>query len=321
MAQLSWAQLVRRRASAASVDYEPAGPDSAARAGVVGVRKTRDSSCPPTARSSRCLSHPDPPVRRVARRAHRDTGFMPVATAPRSATELTASRIQEIVTLRNRPGHRFLPTVERELDSVMRGLAAKLPGANRGVCVIAEMPGPAGLPDLLAVPVTPQLKTRVNYDCPPLLVWADVRLVAEASVRRPISLKILAKRLESTEPLIRRRLPRLVKMGALLEVSAGQYVRPNELHPVGRLYAIEAKVDDWSAGLGQALRYGSWADASATVLSRLPRDHSRAIAQAIDLGVGLALGPRWLVRPRVRQLAAARRLWASEHVVAALRTV
>jgi hypothetical protein len=91
-----------------------------------------------------------------------------------------------------------------------------------------------------------------------------------------------------------------------------------ELQPVGRLYALEAKVNNWSAGLGQAARYGSWADASAAVLGQLPRDPSRAVAQAAELGLGLALRARWLVRPRLRRLDLAQRLWASEFVIAAL---
>lgn len=228
------------------------------------------------------------------------------------------SRVQESTSRRDRPGRRFMPTAERELDPDLRDLAARLPGAGRGVTVIAEMPGPAGLPDLVAVPMTPRLATRLEYACPPLLSWGDVRLAAAASPRQALSASALSRRLEADERSVRRRIARLIGCGALVETASGCVLRAPEIQPVGRIYALEAKVDDWSGGLGQALRYGAWADASATVVRRLPRDRSRAMAQAADLGLGLALGARWLVRPRVRRLELARRLWASEHVIAAL---
>lgn len=184
--------------------------------------------------------------------------------------------------------------------------------------MIAEMPAPAGLPDLVAIPITPRLFERMSFSHPPLLAWNDARLVAGCSTTRPMSISSVARRLEVDEVSNRRRVRRLVRSGALVEDGASRIVKAAELQPVGRLYALEAKVNDWSGGLGQALRYGSWADASAVVLAQLPRDHSHIVDQASQLGLGLALGRRWLVRPRVRRLSAAHRLWASEFVIAAL---
>lgn len=243
---------------------------------------------------------------------------MSVLAVPPSIPEPRLARIREQASLRERPGCRFLPNAERELEPVLRGLAARLPGAGRGVSVIAEMPGPAGLPDLVAVPLTSSLAERLNHWSPPLLSWPDVRLVAAASVNRALTVAVLARRVAVPEHAIRRHVSRLVHLGALTRTTTGCLLRPAAMRPVGTLYALEAKVDNWSAGLDQALRYSSWADASAVVVSRLPRDHSRAITLARDLQLGLALGPRWLVRPTVRRLEFARRLWASEHVVAAL---
>lgn len=217
----------------------------------------------------------------------------------------------------SRPGRRFTAVEERELYPALRDLASRLPKASGGIVVIAEMTGPTGLPDLVAVPVTPRLEQRLQLATPPLLSWPHARLAAACSPVRPFSLQTLARRTGEDEHAIRRRAQQLVRMGALLPIRSG-YVRASALDPIGRIYALEAKVDDWSAGLGQALRYGSWADASAAVLGKLPKDPSRAVDQARHLGLGLALGATWLVRPRVRRLAFAKRFWASEHVVAAI---
>ena len=238
--------------------------------------------------------------------------------SPQPLSDGMLARLHEQPTRLERAGRRFVPEAERQLEPVLRALAARLPGAGQGVRVIAEMPGPAGLPDLVAVPLTSSLASRLGYGCPPLLSWPDVRVVAAASVNRPMSVAVLARRVGVAEGLVRRTVPRLLECGALIRTGRDGLFRPSAMAPVGRLYALEAKVDDWSAGLGQALRYSSWADASAVVVSRLPRDHSKAIALAQDLQLGLALGSRWLVRPTVRRLEFARRLWASEHVVAAL---
>jgi hypothetical protein len=227
-------------------------------------------------------------------------------------------RVREWTSATGHPGRQFAPTVERELFPALRDLAARLPGAGAGVWVIGDMPGPNGLPDLLAVPVTPALLTRLAHPCPPLVAWADARLVAACWPSRAIAVETLARKTAGRVDAVRRRVRRLITTGALIEPRPGLVCRAGAVQPVGRLYALEAKVASWSAGFGQALRYGTWADASAVVVARLPTDRTSALAQARDLGIGLALGREWLVRPRVRELDPATRLWASEHVVAAL---
>lgn len=220
--------------------------------------------------------------------------------------------------MRTRAGRRFLPAAELQLSPVLRALAGRLPGAAGGIIAVAELVGPAGLPDLVAMPSTAALHERLALGVPALLAEGDARLVAACSAIRPLSLGAIARRAALSESGVERRLRRLASVGAVLPMSRG-WVRASTLRPAGRLYALEAKVSDWQGGIAQALRYGGWADGSGAVLGRLPRNQGPAIEQAHRLGVGLALQDRWLVRPRVHQLPVARRLWASEHLVAALR--
>lgn len=227
-------------------------------------------------------------------------------------------RLQEIASLRTRGGQRFLPSAELQLAPTLRALAARLPGAAAGVLAVPELVGPAGLPDLVATPLSTGLHSRLGLPVPALLAEADARLVAACWPVRPLTVSALARRAQLPEPTLLRRLRRLEAVGAVLP-TAGGWVRPAELTVGGRLYALEAKMTDWQAGIAQALRYSSWADAAAVVMHRLPRNHRAALDQARTLGVGLAEGDRWLVRPRIHRLTAARRLWASEHLVAALR--
>jgi hypothetical protein len=183
--------------------------------------------------------------------------------------------------------------------------------------VIREMPGPTGLPDAVAVPITSAMIDRLELGVPALLAQNDARLAAACGMHRPRSLAALAKRLGMGIEPTAQRARRLCRSGALI-ISGNGFVRPDALAPIGRLYALEAKVDDWSGGLRQALRYGSWADASGAVIGHLPDDRTVAVRQASILGLGLALAGRWLVRPQIRALPFGYRLWASEHVVAAL---
>jgi len=230
-----------------------------------------------------------------------------------------SERIAEYTTSRTRAGRPFVATVERALDPALRSLAARLPRAAGGVVVVPEMPGPYGVPDLVAIPNPRGLTARLESPVQALLAWGDALVVASASAVRPLSPQSIASRAGLGEAITRKRLRRLALAGAVVDMGDGRYTRVPALAPVGRVYTLEAKIDNWSAGFSQALRYGSWADASAVVLAQPPADRSTAIEQARNLGIGLAAGTRWLVRPRIHQHPPGRRLWASEHVVAALR--
>lgn len=215
------------------------------------------------------------------------------------------------------PGRRFAAKEEQTLYPDLRFLASTLPRATDGVIVIPEMVGPVGVPDLVAVVRTPALDARLAAGIAPIRTWNDARLVAHCGPTRGLSIESLSHRMGAETKATRRRVMRLERQGALV-VSRGLVSRDSRVQPLGRVYALEAKVADWSGAISQALRYATWADGSGVVLARLPRDVARVVDTARDLGVGLALQSKWLVRPRIHRLSTANRLLTSEYIVAAL---
>ena len=223
----------------------------------------------------------------------------------------------EVASAKVPRGKLFEPIEEVALHPVLRQLAMRLPGASRGVLMVPEFVGPYGVADLLVVTyVGDKLANRLALGIDPLLSELDAALVVVAHPLKPRTISELAAAVGRTERAIRRRVSGLVSRGALVETTAG-YMKPSALRPVGRLWALEAKVSDWRRGVGQANRYGVWADGSALVLSRVTNE-ADVISSASRLGLGVAHGPRWLIRPTLRPQNDATRLWASEHLIAAL---
>jgi hypothetical protein len=110
---------------------------------------------------------------------------------------------------------------------------------------------------------------------------------------------------------------RLVGIGAL-EVRRGRLKRHRGMVPLGRPWAIEAKVDDWQAGLAQAHRYRLWADGAVLVLGRARVPVEVIAEQAQHYRVGLVVEGDWVTRPTLVPPDDATRLHASEHILAAL---
>ena len=130
----------------------------------------------------------------------------------------------------------------------------------------------------------------------------------------------LAKALGWPLGTIMRRLPGLIRSGALTEVRSDRYVRPAALRPLGRLYAIEAKVRDRGAAVQQARTYAAWADSYVLVMGALGPRPLQLLLDEVELDRGgLVVDGRWLRRPVARSLDPARRFWSAEHFVAAVR--
>lgn len=227
----------------------------------------------------------------------------------------------EIATSNPRAGRRFEPIQERELHQDALAATQGLPGASRGLVVVPEFAGPIGIPDFTAyVGDIERLRHRHRLDVPPVLNELDAGVVSSAHVRRALGTKDLAGAQGWPAAAISDRLRGLVRRGSLIEVGADRYVRPDALEPGGRLYAVEAKVEDWRSALRQVRTYRVWADSYVLVMGQITERAQAALVGEVrrDRG-GLMIGGRWAVRPRLGNTAARRRVQAWELFAAATR--
>ncbi len=229
-------------------------------------------------------------------------------------TDITATK-------RPRPGRRFEPVAERDLESSALLAVQALPGARAGLMLIQEVAGPFGVADFVAVVGSnDRLRERVALGVPPLLNEIDAGIVAAASPKRGRNVASIAERLGWPLSTVERRLPALLKSGAVRELRPGRFVRPEPLVPIGRLYAVETKIRDWRRALKQARTYRLWCDNYVIVMPALSTSSLVEAHAAVDEDDGgLFVAERWLRRPRLRRSDPARRLWGSEYIVAAVQ--
>lgn len=225
----------------------------------------------------------------------------------------------EVATSSPRAGRRFEPIQERELHQDALSAAHALPGASRGLVVVPEFAGPFGIPDFTAyVGEVQRIRHRHQLDVDPVVNELDAGAISSAHVRRPLTGANLAAGQGWPAAAISDRVRALVRRGALIEVGVDRYIRPAELEPGGRLYAIEAKVDDWRSALRQVRTYRVWADSYVLVMGRLSERALAALVAEVerDRG-GLVVAGRWVVRPRLGRTAQRRRVQAWELFTAA----
>lgn len=228
----------------------------------------------------------------------------------------------EVETSNPRAGRRFEPVHERELhEDALRAIQG-LPGASRGLVVIPEFAGPLGIPDFTAyVGDINRIRHRQRLDIEPVVNELEAGILSAAHARRPLSAQALANTLDWPLDAISDRLRRLARRGALVEVVPGRYVRPEPLAPGGRLYAIEAKVNDWRSALRQVRTYRVWADSYVLVMGDLSERAGSDLTTEVrrDRG-GLMVAGRWVVRPRLGNTAVRRRIQAWELLAAATKS-
>lgn len=233
---------------------------------------------------------------------------------PTTATDCATpvSHVLREVSAGSRRGRRFEPTVERSLDGDLVTLAMHLPGASEGLALVREFPGGRGVADIVAVTRwQEELRQRIVSPLPFLRNETDCAVVAALSPNQTRTVASLGRRLGMSDEQVTRRLRALVATGHANAHGAG-FRRPVGLTPIGRTYALEAKVSDWRQGISQALRYSTWCDAAAVVLLRPPRDLDDVKVRCSALALGLAIGDRWVIRPRIQRPHGGLRLAMSE---------
>jgi hypothetical protein len=222
---------------------------------------------------------------------------------------------------RQRPGRRFQPAEETALFESAKHAAAQLPGADAGVLGLTELHAPFGIPDFtVVVGDSGPRRARLRLRVPPLLNEVDAGIASVTPSESFASARQIAGRVGWPIATVERRLPGLLRTRALREVRSGRFSRPAALDPIGTVYAIELKIDDWRRALVQCRTYRTWADSYVLIMQRVPGSSLTELRQNVRRdGGGLIIGEDWLVSPRVVKLPRSRRLWTSEHVVAACR--
>lgn len=237
---------------------------------------------------------------------------MSLALAAANDPDVSWSQAPRELLGHGRPGRRFEPTEERLLDDDLVILATRLPRAAEGLVVVREFPGGRGVADAVAVTGWQEaMRDRIALHLPLLHNETDCSLVAALSPNQTRTVPGIGKRLGMSDEQVVRRLRALMAAGYVESKGSG-FRRVQGLEPIGRAYALEAKVSDWQQGIGQALRYSTWCDAAAVVLLKPPRDLSDAKDRCSKLGLGLATGGRWVVRPRIGRPHGGLRLAMSE---------
>lgn len=244
-----------------------------------------------------------------------------VSSAIASLSTGTLQHAVEIQSNLSRPGKPFTPVAELDVLPALRSAARKLGHKPNALTLeLPESPLPVGVPDLTVLFADPyKLESRLRSDVPPILSEQEVRIVAACGPSRAQSIESLVRVTGVSERQTRRLIAGLVAKEALWATTRG-WLRAAELEPLGRSYALEAKVSNWRSGVAQCLRYASYADAAGLALGD---SSARVQAAAIEFAkrnhIGLFINDRWTVKPRMLKIPNSRRMWVSEHFVAAIR--
>lgn len=237
-----------------------------------------------------------------------------MSLSPTAATGfgMPDSHVVRELSAGSRPGRRFEPRDERLLDNDLLTLAKHVPGGAEDLIVVREFAGGRGIADVVAVTRWQEaLAQRIEAPLSFLENETDCTIISALSPRQTRTVGGLTKRLGMSEEQITRRLRSLTATGHVRPWGSG-FRRATAMEPIGHAYALEAKVSDWRQGMSQALRYSTWCDAAAVVLLRPPRDLGEVRKRCSAMGLGLAVGDRWVVRPRLGRPHPGRRLAMSE---------
>jgi hypothetical protein len=229
--------------------------------------------------------------------------------------------IRVVESKRSIAGRQFEPVEEMKLRPALVGLGETLARTHDRLIGIPEFVGPFGVVDLLVLAADAvALRDRLAAEVVPITYEMDAAIVAALAAGVSRMPHVVAERAGMDVESVARRIPRLVRSGAVFRTARGGLLRHRALVSVGRFHALEAKVRDWRSGIAQARRYRLWADTATVVMSRLPATSEPVVDEAARWGLGLAVEDEWVRRPRLRHHSATRRLLVSELAIAAMTT-
>lgn len=230
------------------------------------------------------------------------------------STAITQS--PELVVLESRrtpPGRPFAPVQEVSLGPIVERLAAEFVTQPKKAVGIREFVGPYGVADLAVILLKQgRFQDRMRSEVPAIVNEIDAALVASLFPTSGRNLEFLCSSLRLGDDLVRKRLRKLLRMGAIDESRRGKYLRAPGLSIMGEVVTFEAKVSAWAKGIDQAQTYRLWSDQTVVVMGKLPRDETRAVGQAKALGIGLTVGSDWKSKPRKSHNSRHRMFWTSE---------
>lgn len=217
-------------------------------------------------------------------------------------------------------GRRFEPRAELSLHGLAELAASTLPGVPEDVLLIPEMPSPLGLPDFVALAGGQTwLRERHEVGIPPILAEADCTVLAALHAAQPFTSATVAQRIGWTRAEVDVVIARLEKVDAVLTTAGGAHRINSALVPRGSLIALEAKVKDWQKAILQGRAYRTWANNYVVLLGEVGNVAAeRAREGVVSDGAGLYSASGWVVRPRPRKPAPAKRLRGFEYLFAAV---
>ena len=145
----------------------------------------------------------------------------------------------------------------------------ELPGSEKGLFAVRKFHSPFGVPELLAITGDPSIRReRLKSPVPPLLNEIDAGIAAVTPRSRAVSTAAIANSLGWSKQSIERRIPHVVRTGAVIRNARGNYTRVPSIRPLGHLCTIELKVADWQHAVKQCRTSLLWANAYVLVLDR-----------------------------------------------------
>lgn len=223
------------------------------------------------------------------------------------------------ITSAPRPGRAFEPKAELALDAALIQTAMSIMRVVSGrPILLPQLHLERGVPDMvLAIVDETRFERRRESGLRALRNVQESALIERCG--RGATEQSIAGHMGVGVNQTKRLLKGLSRDGLVEESAAGIWRAHPAVSPFCRTYALEAKVSDWRAGIGQCFRYLSSTNATVLVMGELsPTVMSTFKSTLAETPIGAVVGNKWTRRPQSRKLPLARLLATSERVLSAI---